>query len=92
MENKNAGEIGEFINIGTGIDITVKDLAALIRKIVYEDAPGRNCTIIWDVLKPNGTPRKLLDITRLSTMGWRAGTELKEGIKKAYAAFREITA
>jgi GDP-L-fucose synthase len=92
MENKNAGEIGEFINIGTGIDITVKDLAALIRGIVYEDAPGRNCTIIWDSAKPNGTPRKLLDITRLSAMGWRAGTELKEGIKKAYAAFREMTA
>jgi GDP-L-fucose synthase len=92
MKYKNAEEIGEFINIGTGIDVTVKDLAALIRKIVYEDAPGRNCTIIWDVLRPNGTPRKLLDVTRLSAMGWKAVTELKEGIKKAYTAFREFTA
>jgi GDP-L-fucose synthase len=89
MEYKNATDIGEFVNIGTGTDITIKDLAALIRDIVYEDAPGRICKITWDTAKPNGTPRKLLDIARLSAMGWKAKTELKDGIKKAYAAFRE---
>jgi GDP-L-fucose synthase len=89
MEYKNAVEIGEFINIGTGTDITIKDLAELIRKIVYEDAPGRTCKITWDTAKPNGTPRKLLDVARLNTMEWKAKTELREGIKKAYAAFRE---
>jgi GDP-L-fucose synthase len=88
MEEKNAADIGEFINIGTGTDITIKDLAALIEKIVYEDAPGRACKITWDAAKPNGTPRKLLDVARLSTMGWKAATSLEEGIRKAYAAFR----
>jgi GDP-L-fucose synthase len=90
MEYKNTGEIGEFINIGTGIDITIKDLAALILEIVYEDTLDRICKITWDTAKPNGTPRKLLDVTRLNAMGWKAKTELKEGIKKAYAAFREV--
>jgi GDP-L-fucose synthase len=89
MEYKNAEEIGEFINIGTGIDITIIDLAVLIRDTVYEDVPGRICKIAWDTAKPNGTPRKLLDVARLSVMGWKAKTELKDGIKKAYAAFRE---
>jgi GDP-L-fucose synthase len=88
MEEKNAAGIGEFINIGTGTDITIKDLAALIQKIVYEDAPGRNCKITWDSTKPNGTPRKLLDVARLNAMGWKAATSLEEGIRKAYAAFR----
>jgi GDP-L-fucose synthase len=88
MEEKNAADIGEFINIGTGIDITIKDLAALIQKIVYEDAPGRTCKIVWDAAKPNGTPRKVLDVTRLGAMGWKAATSLEEGIRKAYATFR----
>jgi GDP-L-fucose synthase len=89
MEYKHAGEIGEFINIGTGTDIMIKDLAVLIREIVYEDAPGRICKITWDAAKPNGTPRKLLDVARLNAMGWKAKTALKDGIKKAYVAFRE---
>jgi GDP-L-fucose synthase len=89
MEEKNTADIGEFINIGTGTDITIKDLAALIQIIVYEDAPGRKCEITWDDAKPNGTPRKLLDVSRMSAMGWKAGTSLEEGIRKAYAAFKE---
>jgi GDP-L-fucose synthase len=87
MEHKNAADIGELVNIGTGTDITIKDLAALIQDIVYTDAPGRTCGIVWDGSKPNGTPRKLLDIERLSAMGWKATTGLKEGIIKAYASF-----
>jgi GDP-L-fucose synthase len=89
MEHKNAEDIGEFINIGTGTDITIKDLAVLIRDIVYEDAPGRISKIAWDTAKPNGTPRKLLDVARLNAMGWKAKTELNDGIKKTYAVFRE---
>jgi GDP-L-fucose synthase len=87
IEHKSAADIGELVNIGTGIDITIKDLAALIQDIVYADAPGRTCGIVWDGSKPNGTPRKLLDIERLSAMGWKATTGLKEGIIKAYTSF-----
>jgi GDP-L-fucose synthase len=54
---------------------------------VYADVPGRTCTIEWDTTKPNGTPQKLLDISRMKTMGWQAKTGLMEGITKAYASF-----
>jgi GDP-L-fucose synthase len=87
MEHKDAVDIGEFINIGTGKDITIKELAEVIEQVVYNDAPGRNCTVRWDASKPNGTPKKLLDVSRLNSMGWKAKTELKEGIAKAYHAF-----
>ncbi|MDR0879027.1 MAG: GDP-L-fucose synthase [Treponema sp.] len=87
MDNKEAADIGDFINIGVGTDIAVKELAETIRQIVYADAPGRTCRIEWDTSKPNGTPRKLLDVSRLHAMGWKAKTSLRDGIAKAYAAF-----
>jgi GDP-L-fucose synthase len=87
MEHKNAVDIGELVNIGTGQDLTVKELAEMIRRIVYADAPGRTCTIEWDTSKPNGTPRKLLDVSRLQAMGWQAKTGLEQGIVRAYRDF-----
>jgi GDP-L-fucose synthase len=87
MENKNAADIGELVNIGTGHDLTVRELAETVRQIVYADAPGRTCRIEWDTTKPNGTPRKLLDVSRLRAMGWQAKTGLEQGIGKAYADF-----
>jgi GDP-L-fucose synthase len=87
MESKNASEIGELINIGTGTDLTIKELADLINKIVYADKPDKHCTIEWDTSKPNGTPRKLLDVGKLSSLGWQAKTSLTEGIGKAYKDF-----
>ena len=87
MKEKNASEIGEFINIGTGIDLSIKELAELIQKIVYQDTTGRKCVIEWDTSKPNGTPRKLLDVSKINSIGWKAKTELPEGIKLAYQAF-----
>jgi GDP-L-fucose synthase len=87
MKQKNALDTGEFINIGYGKDLTIRELAEIIREIVYADAPGRTCAIEWDTAKPNGTPQKLLDVSRLRNMGWQAKTKLKEGIKKAYASF-----
>ena len=87
MENKNASDIDEFINIGTGIDLTIKDLAELIKKIVYNNTPNIDCNIEWDIEKPNGTMRKLLDISKLSSMGWQAKTSLEHGIEKAYKSF-----
>jgi GDP-L-fucose synthase len=90
MEHKDAHDIGEFVNIGTGVDLTIKELADIIRQTVYTkyaDSPERICGITWDTSKPNGTPRKLLDVSRLNAMGWTAKTGLREGIAKAYAAF-----
>jgi GDP-L-fucose synthase len=81
MDNYN--EISH-INIGTGEDITIKDLALLIKKIVgYEGA------IRFDVSKPDGTPRKLLDVSKLHALGWKHKISLEEGIRSVYADFCE---
>jgi len=87
INDKNSSETGELINIGTGVDLTIKELAKLIHQIVYADKPDRHCTIEWDISKPNGTPRKLLDVSKLSSMGWRAKTNLIDGINMAYKNF-----
>ena len=87
MERYNAQDIGEFINVGSSQEVTIKELAELIRNVVYEDAPGRECHIQWDTSKPNGTPRKLLDCTRLTALGWKPRFSLKEGIRLAYRDF-----
>jgi len=72
----------EIINIGVGKDISIKELAFLIKDIIKYDGE-----IIFDKSKPDGTPRKLLDITRLSNLGWKARTSLREGIKKTLKWF-----
>ena len=77
--NYNAKDIGNFVNIGTGIDISIKDLAELIKNI-----SGFNGTITYDTTKPDGTPRKLLDVSKLENLGWKSKINLKEGIKKVY--------
>ncbi|MCK4499296.1 GDP-L-fucose synthase [Candidatus Babeliales bacterium] len=79
MENCNASEIGEFINIGTGVDLTIKNLAQLIKKVV-----GFSGTIHFDTSKPDGTPKKQLDVTRIQSLGWKHSTELKTGLQKVY--------
>jgi GDP-L-fucose synthase len=84
MERKNADEIGEFINIGTGEDVTINELASRIAKIT--DYRGE---IEWDTSKPNGTPRKLLDVSRMRDLGWVARTSLWEGLEKAYRWYLE---
>ncbi len=79
MENFNADEIGEFVNIGVGKDITIGELAELIKEIV-----GFKGEIRRDLSKPDGTPQKLLDITKLSSLGWKAKISLKDGIEQTY--------
>ena len=71
-------------NIGTGKDITIKELAETIQKIV-----GHKGQIIWDKTKPDGSPRKLLDTSKIKELGWSYSTELKEGINKTYLWFLE---
>jgi GDP-L-fucose synthase len=87
MDSKNSYEIGELINIGVGNDLTIRELAGIINRIVYADATDRHCAIEWDISKPNGTPRKLLNVDKLSSLGWKAQTSLKDGIEKAYNDF-----
>ncbi|MFR3818956.1 MAG: GDP-L-fucose synthase family protein [Fusobacterium varium] len=74
----------KFINIGTGIDIEINELAEIIKEIV-----GYKGKIINDLSKPDGTPRKLLDVSRLEAAGWKYKVELKEGIEKTYKWYLE---
>lgn len=85
MENRNASEIGEFINIGQGTDISIRELAKLIREIV-----GFNGELEFDTSKPDGTPKKLLDVSRINSLGWKTKIPLKEGLKISYEDFLAI--
>jgi len=78
---QNYSEAG-LINIGTGEDLTIKDLALLIKKVV-----GFEGELTFDSSKPDGTPRKLMDVSKLHALGWKHKVELEEGIKLAYADF-----
>ena len=82
MENKSAKEIGEFINIGTGTEVTILELAQMIKKIV-----GFEGELVFDKSKPDGTMRKLLDVSKINNLGWHYKTELEEGLKIAYNDF-----
>jgi GDP-L-fucose synthase len=98
MEQKDAVDLrndgGDFINVGSGKELTIKELAETIRSVVYEKelagglTPDEVCRITWDRTKPNGTPRKLCDISRLRDLGFTVETELQEGIKRAYEDFK----
>ncbi len=87
IENVNARDIGEFINIGVGHDVTIKEAAELVAEVV-----GFTGRLVFDRSKPDGTPQKLLDVSRLTAMGWRAKTQLRDGLEKSYMDFlsREI--
>jgi GDP-L-fucose synthase len=86
MERYGYHEIGEFINIGTCRDIRIRDLAVLIKGIV-----GYQGEIEYDRSKPDGTPKKLLDVSRMRALGWEARTSLEEGIKITYEFFLNNT-
>ena len=82
MERCSAADIGEFINIGVGREITIRELAELIAEIV-----GFRGKLVFDSSKPDGTPRKLLDVSRFQALSWQAKTSFREGIAKAYADY-----
>ena len=71
-------------NIGTGVDLTIKELAKLIQKTI-----GHSGKIVWDSSKPDGTPRKLMDVSKMADAGWKASTDLKKGINITYNWFLE---
>ena len=79
MQNKDAKDIGELVNITGGDDIQLKDLFQIVKNIV-----GFNGEIVYDKSKPNGTPRKLMDATKIKALGWQPKISLEEGIRHAY--------
>ncbi|MBI4626983.1 MAG: GDP-L-fucose synthase [Verrucomicrobia bacterium] len=72
----------DWVNIGTGIDVTIRELTETVAAVT-----GFGGRITWDKSKPDGTPRKLMDVAKLAALGWRARIGLREGIEKTYASF-----
>ena len=77
----------DWINVGTGTDVTIRELTETVADVV-----GFKGRISWDQGKPDGTPRKLLDVSKLAALGWKARIELRAGIAQTYASFRAETA
>ena len=73
----------DWINVGTGTDVTIRELTETVAAAV-----GYKGRIAWDATKPDGTPRKLMDVSRLSALGWRAKIALREGVEKTVASYR----
>jgi GDP-L-fucose synthase len=71
-----------FLNVGTGRDVTIAEFARLVADVV-----GYEGEIVFDTTRPDGTPRKLLDVTLLAKLGWTARTDLREGLAAAYQDF-----
>jgi GDP-L-fucose synthase len=88
MNHFDAGQDREdekmFLNIGVGEDVTIREIAELMKRVV-----GFEGEITWNMSMPDGTPRKLLDVTRLHALGWRAKHSLEEGLRKMYAWYLE---
>ncbi|HLP26162.1 MAG TPA: GDP-L-fucose synthase [Acidobacteriota bacterium] len=72
----------DWVNVGTGTDVTIKELTEIVA-----DVTGFAGRIVWDSSKPDGTPRKLMDVSRLTALGWKARIGLRDGVAKAYASF-----
>lgn len=84
MQNKDQKEIGDFVNVGTGEDLSIQELAELIQKII-----GFSGKIEWDFSKPDGTPRKLLNVKHLHSLGWKHQINLEKGLKKTIQWYQE---
>ena len=84
MEGHNAPDLGEFVNIGSGREIAIRELAELVAEVV-----GFHRKLVFDSSKPDGTPRKLLDVSRLHALGWQAKTGFRDGIARSYADYQQ---
>jgi GDP-L-fucose synthase len=80
----NEYDDSEIINIGTGSDITIKELTEIIAKVI--DYRGE---IVWDISKPNGTPRKVMNVDKLKSLGWSPKVGIRQGIYQTYEWFKE---
>ena len=83
MKNKSADEIGDLINIGSGKDCTILELAESIKEVI-----GFKGELVFDTSKPDGTPRKLLDVSKINALGWKEKTALKDGLALTYEDFK----
>lgn len=83
MENKDAKDVGDFINIGSGFDIPISEIVEMIKETV-----GYKGKLVYDRTKPDGTMLKLMDVSKINALGWKAKTELREGLKIAYEDFK----
>jgi len=79
---KNTQPMLSHINVGTGVDVTIREMAETMKRVV-----GFEGELVFDTSKPDGTPRKLIDVSRLSAMGWRYAIGLEEGLQKTYEWF-----
>jgi GDP-L-fucose synthase len=84
MERCGAAEIGEAINVGIGEDVTIRELAEKIAAVV-----GFHGKLVSDSSKPDGTPRKLLDVSRIRSLGWHHRVSLEEGLRRTYSAYMQ---
>lgn len=82
METQSAAGVGEIINIGVGTDMTIREVAETVSAVV-----GYRGDLVFDTTRPDGTPRKLLDVSRMEALGWQARTPLAEGLKRTYENF-----
>ena len=78
------GDPPDWINVGTGTDVTIRELTQMVA-----EATGYKGRVSWDESMPDGTPRKLLDVSRMSALGWKARIGLREGIAATYRSFLE---
>ena len=86
-ENRDVSEQGvSHLNIGVGTDVTIRELAEMVKSVV-----GFTGELQWDHSKPDGTPRKLLDVSRLKSTGWEPMVSLEEGIRRTYQWYTEIS-
>jgi GDP-L-fucose synthase len=74
-----------FVNVGTGVDVTIKELAETIKEIIAFEGE-----LVWDSSKPDGTPRKLMDVSRINDFGWKHKIDLKDGIESVYENFKTL--
>jgi GDP-L-fucose synthase len=80
FENASASELPDgLVNVGTGEDLTIRELAELVQRVVGHEGP-----VEWDASKPDGTPRKLLDVSRLTALGWQPHVTLEDGLRRTY--------
>jgi GDP-L-fucose synthase len=75
-----------IVNIGTGVDVSIKELAEIVKEVV-----GYQGEIIWDTSKPDGTPRKLLDVSKLHSLGWKHSIEIADGVRSTYEWYKNNT-
>jgi GDP-L-fucose synthase len=82
MEKFNAQDLGEMINIGSGLEVSIKDLALALKQVV-----GLQAEIVMDTTKPDGAPRKYLESSRIFSLGWKPQVDFLEGLKNTYQDF-----